>query len=327
MLVRKCYKPAAGQQAYRLMYILDGRMIKPATIAYYRAVANRVQQYVANHLQEDVSLQRVADHAFVSYHHLAAIYEQAEQESIGGYIKRVRLEKAASLLWYTSLSLSAIAEKTGYAGSPSLSKAFDQQFHCSPGAFRKRPQFLKHSPNALLDGVHSAEAYQVILEKDFDFEYRIETLHDYYTVCQSLKMVQVYFSRQFQYEDYLDIVFNDMDPHIHGAAVIKPFDSLNFSPANRFSMHHGKLITGEALAQLPPSILEDYIVSPVMNGKYLVFDIPTGPVNEQISNYTTLFRENLVGYKKIFHPEDFFIFLLLNENGHRNGEFYLYLSP
>lgn len=302
-------------------------MHKSATIAYYRAVANRVQQYVATHMQEDVSLQRVADHACVSYHHLAAIYEQTEQESIGGYIKRVRLEKAASLLWYTSLSLPVIAEKTGYAGSPSLSKAFDQQFHCSPGTFRKRPRFLKQSPNALLDGIHSAEAYQVILERDFDFEYRIEALHDYYTVCQSLQMVQVYSNQHFQYEDYLDIVFNAMDPHLNGSSVIKPFDSLNFSPADKFSMHHGKLITGETLAQLPPPIPEDYIVSPIMNGRYLVFDIPAGPVNEQISNYTTLFRENLVGYKKIFHPEDFFIFLLLNENEHRNGEFYLYLSP
>jgi AraC-like DNA-binding protein len=278
------------------------------------------------HVHEDISLQRMADHTCVSYHHLAHIFGQTENESLGGYIKRYRLEKAASLLWYTDLSLASIAEKTGYTSSPSLSKAFSLHFNSSPGAFRRQPKFFKHSPNAILDGIQTAEAYQAILNKEFDFEYRIERLDNYYTVCQPLKMVPAYFQQQFQYDVYLETVFRDMDDKLPGRKVIKPFDSLNFSPADRFAMHHGQLINGTAYAQLPTAVCTTNLVSPVKNGQYLVFTIPPGQADEQIKNYTTLFRENLIGHQKIFRPEDFFIFLLLSEDETQVGEFYMYLS-
>jgi AraC-like DNA-binding protein len=301
-------------------------MIRPSTIWHYQSTIYRVQEYMEAHLHEDISLQRMADHTCVSYHHLADIFGQTENESLGGYIKRYRLEKAASLLWYTDLSLTSIAEKTGYTSSPSLSKAFAQHFNSSPGAFRRQPKFLKHSPNAILDGIRTAEAYQSILNKEFDFEYRIERLDNYYTVCQPLKMVPAFFQQQFQYDEYLETVFRDMDHTLPGRKVIKPFDSLNFSPANRFTMHHGKLIDGTAYAQLSAAVRKVNLVSPVKNGQYLVFTIPSGQADEQIKNYTTLFRENLIGHQKIFRPEDFFIFLVLSEERNKVGEFYMYLA-
>jgi AraC-like DNA-binding protein len=299
-------------------------MNRPSTIWHYQRIIYRVQEYMEAHLHEDISMQRMSDHTCVSYHHLADIFGQTENESLGSYIKRYRLEKAASLLWYTDLSLTSIAEKTGYTSSPSLSKAFSQHFHSSPGVFRRQPKFLKHSPNVMLDGIQTAEAYQSILNKEFDFEYRIERLDNYYTVCQPLKMVPAF--EQFQYDAYLETVFRELDHTLPGKRVIKPFDSLNFSPADRFTMHHGKLIDGTAYAQLSAAVRTTHLVSPVKNGQYLVFTIPPGEANEQIKNYTTLFRENLIGNKKIFRPDDFFIFLLLSEDNDKTGEFYMYLS-
>ncbi|HEX6432194.1 MAG TPA: AraC family transcriptional regulator [Niastella sp.] len=301
-------------------------MNRPSTIWYYQSIVYRVQEYMEAHLHEDISLQRMSDHTCVSYHHLADIFAQTENESLGGYIKRYRLEKAASLLWYTDLSLTSIAEKTGYTSSPSLSKAFAQHFHSSPGAFRRKLRFLKHSPNAILDGIQTEESYQAILNKEFDFQYRIEKLNNYYTVCQPLKMVPAYSQQPFQYDTYLETVYIDMDHKLPGRRVIKPFDSLNFCPANRFTMHHGKLINGTVYAQLSAAVRKTYLVSPVKNGQYLIFTIPPGQADEQIKNYTTLFRENLIGNKKIFRPEDFFIFLVLSEDESKTGEFYMYLS-
>ena len=278
-------------------------------------------------MQEDVSLRRLADHSFVSYHHLTDIFEQVENESIGGYIRRYRLEKAASLLLYTDHSLAIVAEKTGYTGSPSLSKAFAQHFHCSPGTFRRKPRFLPHSPNAILDGIGSAAAYETILTKEFSFQYRIETIKDHYTVCKPLKMVPAFAQKHFLYDAYLQTVHDDLDTDLEGRFIIRPFDSLNFAPASKFTMHHGKLITAQAHVRLSQDLYTRYVVTPVKEGQYLVFDIPPGPVNEHITNYTTLFRENLIGYKKLFHPEDFYIFLLLSEEPDKIGEFYMYYSP
>src|SRR5688500_5268808 len=104
----------------------NAALFKPSTIEYYQAIANRVNEYVEANIHTDISLQRLADHVFVSYYHFADIFEKTERESIGSYIKRYRLEKAATLLSYTDLSLAIIAEKTGYSGKHALSKAFSQ---------------------------------------------------------------------------------------------------------------------------------------------------------------------------------------------------------
>lgn len=278
-------------------------------------------------IHTDISLQQLADHVFVSYYHLSDLFEQTAQESVGAYIKRYRLEKAASLLSYTDLSLADIADKTGYSGKHALSKAFSQQFNHSPGYFRKRPLFIKDSPNAIMDGIHSEQDYLTLLKKDFAFNYRIEALANHYTICRSLRLVPASDKKGFCYNSYLDTVMNGFDKQWNGRFVIKPFDSLNFSPANRFNMHHGLFVTGETIDGLSPADLQQYIVSPVKKGRYLVFDIPAGPMDENIKNYTTLFRENIIGYKKLFSPEDFFIFLLLSSAESKLGEFYMYLEP
>jgi AraC-like DNA-binding protein len=301
-------------------------LLKPSTIQYYQAITNRVHEYVEANIHTDISLQRLADHVFVSYHHFTDIFEKTEQQSIGCYIKRYRIEKAATLLSYTDLSLALIAEKTGYSGKYALSKAFNQRFNQSPGAFRKKPVFLKDSPNAIMDGINSEQDYYALLKKDIPFTYRLETLHNLYTICSSLRMVPALYSNSFSYESYLEEMKNGFEMQWSERLVIKPFDSLNFSAAALFSMHHGILVTGDEIDHFSAN-RSGYITSPVKDGVYLVFDIPTGPVDENIKNYTTYFRENIVGYKKLFRPADFFSFLLLGNDKSKLGEFFMYLQP
>lgn len=299
---------------------------KPSTIQYYQAIANRVHEYVEANIHNDISLQRLADHVFVSYHHFTDIFEKTEQQSIGSYIKRYRIEKAATLLSYTDLSLAAIAEKTGYSGRHALSKAFSQRFNQSPGSFRKKPVFLKDSPNAIMDGIGSEHDYHALLKKDIPFNYRIDTVHNLFTICSSLRMVPALYRGGFSYETYLDKVKNGFDMQWRERLVIKPFDSLNFCTAALFSMHHGILVTGDEI-DLFSATRPGYITSPVKEGTYLVFDIPAGSVDENIKNYTTYFRESIIGYKKLFRPSDFFSFLLLRSDECKLSEFFMYLQP
>jgi AraC-like DNA-binding protein len=208
---------------------------KTSAIQYYQAISNRVHEYLEANVHTDISLQRLADHVFVSYYHLSDIFEQTKQESIGNFIKRYRLEKAASLLCYTDLSLAEIAEKTGYSGKHALSKAYSQRFNHSPGNFRKRPVFMKDSPNAILDGIYTEQDYLVILKMNFSFNYRIEIMHNRYTICKSLRMVPALYKNGFSYDAYLKEVMS-VFYKVGGNIVIKPFDSLNFSPAGRFNI-------------------------------------------------------------------------------------------
>jgi AraC family transcriptional regulator, alkane utilization regulator len=63
-------------------------------------------------------------------------FRAAVGESPMRYLAKVRLGQAAGYLVAADLSLEAIARRTGYASSASLSKAFKREFGVSPGAYR-----------------------------------------------------------------------------------------------------------------------------------------------------------------------------------------------
>lgn len=64
-------------------------------------------------------------------------------ESPGDYIQRLRLEKSAFKLQTTRLSITEIAEQTGYQSVQALGKAFKKRFKVTPTVFRKQPEEIK----------------------------------------------------------------------------------------------------------------------------------------------------------------------------------------
>src|SRR5262245_3864124 len=67
---------------------------------------------------------------------LATRFRAAVGESPMRHLTMVRLSQAAGYLTTTSLSVDAIARRTGYGNSASLSKAFKREFGASPGKYR-----------------------------------------------------------------------------------------------------------------------------------------------------------------------------------------------
>lgn len=68
---------------------------------------------------------------------LAERFRVAKGDSVMGHLAKVRLGRAAGYLTTGSLSLDAIARRTGYASGASLSKAFKREFGVSPGTYRR----------------------------------------------------------------------------------------------------------------------------------------------------------------------------------------------
>lgn len=262
----------------------------------------------------------------MSKDHLAAIFGQVQQESIGRYIKRTRLERAAALMTYTRRPLSQVAELVGYSGKHALSKSFQQYFGNSPGRYRKRLGYLKDSPNVILDGIGSEDEYLYLINEDFDFSYRIEAFYEHYTLCRPLRMVAAVAANGFSYEHYqqqMEREFSNLQTG--GRFVIRPFDSINFCSADHFNMHHGLLLHKNELEQLPAALRQQYFLSAIRNGKYLVLYIPAGDAEVQVKRYTTLFRENLIGRQRHFDIDDFCTFLLPGNDPVSAGQFYIFL--
>src|SRR5262245_47661241 len=82
----------------------------------------------------------------------AARFRAAVGESPMRHLARIRLGQAAGYLTTTSLSVEAIARRTGYGTNASLSKAFKREFGTSPGQYREGKGSVVVSPAAGASG-------------------------------------------------------------------------------------------------------------------------------------------------------------------------------
>lgn len=108
---------------------------------YFKAI-NRAVDYINVHLNEPINLNDLSKVAHISGFHFHRIFKAMLGESPGEYIQRLRLEKAVFRLQTTTLTLTEIAEQTGYQSPHALSKAFKKHFGLSPSVYRVQPSDL-----------------------------------------------------------------------------------------------------------------------------------------------------------------------------------------
>lgn len=110
--------------------------MKAATENEYQKAMNRVIDFINENLPNNISLNDIAASAHISAYHFHRIFKAFIGESIGSFVMRLRIEKAAHLLQNSNLNLTQIAERTGYASHYALSKAFKKHFGIPPSAFK-----------------------------------------------------------------------------------------------------------------------------------------------------------------------------------------------
>lgn len=113
--------------------------MKESTQNLYQQAINQVVDYINSHLNEELSLDTLADISHLSPFHFHRIFSSIIGETTGAYITRLRLEMAAQQLTNTALSMSEITEICGYQSLHALSKAFKKQFNVTPSEFRNHP--------------------------------------------------------------------------------------------------------------------------------------------------------------------------------------------
>lgn len=102
-----------------------------------------VEEYLNTHFKSEVSIAEVERIACYSYRNINRIFYAIHNETIGQYVKRLKLEKAAEYLKYSSFSVAEIAVEIGYNDSSALIKAFKKQFGYKPSTFRKQGKEAK----------------------------------------------------------------------------------------------------------------------------------------------------------------------------------------
>ncbi len=98
----------------------------------------KVIDYIEEHLEEELNLEQIAEHAGYSRFHLNRIFMEETGVTIHKYVQERRLTMAAEKLVDTDMDITQIAYDAGYQSQQAFSLAFKQVYLCPPGAYRKR---------------------------------------------------------------------------------------------------------------------------------------------------------------------------------------------
>ena len=112
--------------------------MKDQTHSDYQARIMRVLLYVQGHLDEPLVLEDMAGLACFSPYHFHRVFKGMVGESLGQYLRRLRLERAARQLRHGPLPVTQIALQAGYETHESFTRAFRERFGLAPSAFRRR---------------------------------------------------------------------------------------------------------------------------------------------------------------------------------------------
>jgi AraC-like DNA-binding protein len=99
----------------------------------------KVSSYLAFHFNEQVTLRFLARYiAKVSTSHLSRLFKAKHGIDFTGYLKELRLQKAASLLREETFSVSKIAAMVGYKDASRFNEYFRDKFGVTPSIYRRQ---------------------------------------------------------------------------------------------------------------------------------------------------------------------------------------------
>jgi AraC family transcriptional regulator len=110
----------------------------PSRRGEYLARLNRVQDYIEAHLGEELTLEELARVACFSKYHFHRLFRSLAGESLGRFVQRLRLERAASCLSQEPTKpVTQVACDCGFGSPAAFTRSFREHFHCSPTAYRR----------------------------------------------------------------------------------------------------------------------------------------------------------------------------------------------
>lgn len=102
-----------------------------------KEIVNKAIDYIINNLEQELSIESVADHCHFSKYYFSRVFKAETGESIYGFIKRLKVERSTFILKVDKdRSITDIGYQYGYNPS-SYSTLFKKHHQMSPYAYRK----------------------------------------------------------------------------------------------------------------------------------------------------------------------------------------------
>ncbi|WP_439827188.1 helix-turn-helix domain-containing protein [Aeromonas enteropelogenes] len=113
-------------------------MSSPHPVPYHFTRIERVLDYIHSHLDEPLSLEQLAEQSCWSRWQLQRMFLHETGLTVASYVRELKLSLAAEALLSGRQRVLDLALCYGFGSEVSFSRAFKQQFGCSPLAYRKR---------------------------------------------------------------------------------------------------------------------------------------------------------------------------------------------
>ena len=113
---------------------------------------DRMQRYIAEHLNEDISLDALAGAAGYSKYHAARLFKELCGETPFETIRAMRLTKAAQSLQSSDEKIAELALDSGFDSHDGFTRAFAKRFAITPQKYqRETPAVRWFVPYSILD--------------------------------------------------------------------------------------------------------------------------------------------------------------------------------
>ncbi|SFT13059.1 helix-turn-helix domain-containing protein [Paenibacillus sp. BC26] len=98
----------------------------------------KLKSFIDSHLNEDLSLVRLAETVYLNPTYLSRLFKQQTGQGISEYIAELRLTKSCDLLKFSNLKIQDIALKVGFDSATSFGRFFKREMNATPHEYRER---------------------------------------------------------------------------------------------------------------------------------------------------------------------------------------------
>ena len=97
-----------------------------------------VCNYIAKHLEENLTLESICQHFFISKRHLCRCFRDVLDCTFCEYLRQQRMVRARTLLSTTNAPIETISGKCGFSSPAYFAAVFKTSYGITPRAFRQR---------------------------------------------------------------------------------------------------------------------------------------------------------------------------------------------
>ncbi|MGG6229773.1 AraC family transcriptional regulator [Tenacibaculum sp. SDUM215027] len=161
---------------------------------------NKLLDFLEERFKTSIDIHEIEDISFYSYRNINRIFLALQHETIGQFLKRRKLEKAAEYLKFSDNEISDIALEIGYSDVAAFSKAFKKYFHCTPSRFRSSYTLQQKITNQILE--KSNEKNESLLKFEIETLPTFQMLYlQYQGTYENVKGIEKTWKQLLKYAD------------------------------------------------------------------------------------------------------------------------------